>query len=169
MKRFCCLTSWGNHASCISWPDSNLTSLAYMKPSRERRMYSVFRKATDKTRRRLIQSFQWFLQSLIYPLHSGGVVKSVRLNSNNWAGQKKNRYVLMYLCLRKLAGKNCDVQLRFVVAGNTKCVVDEAFGHVKRKLKSMDYQTPAEMMNIVCIRSEINIGLSAPDVAYRLW
>lgn len=115
-----------------------------------------------------ITVFQYCFQSQISPLHSDGMVKSLRLHADICDGQNKNRFVLMYLCWQNLVGLNCDFQLQFMVAGNTKNVVKWAFGHLKRNLKSTNSRTPAEMMKIFSINSEITIGLYAPDVAWPL-
>lgn len=85
----------------------------------------------------------------ITPCHTNNKVKVLKMHAKNYAGQNKNWFMLFYLCWRTVIGNNEEVLMDFIVAGNTRNVVDGAFGHIKRMLKSSDAWNLYKMVKIV--------------------
>lgn len=105
----------------------------------------------------------------ITPKHSSSHLKRLLDHADNFAGQNKNRFLLIYLCWRKLLGWKETVLLRFVVVSHTKTVVDGSFGHVKRKRKTSDTRTPAEMMGVVADSSETSHCVADANIQWKIW
>lgn len=105
----------------------------------------------------------------ITTLHSTRKIKTIKMHADNCAGQNKNRFVLFYLCWLTILGLHDAVHLDFMVAGHTKNVVDGAFGHVKRKLKTNDARTAREMMELVELSSSSTHCIPASFVNWKLW
>lgn len=94
-------------------------------------------------------------------------MKQLLVHANNCAGQNKNRFLLMYLRWRSFVRMNDSIFLSFMLAGHTNNVVDGAFGHIKRKIKTKDDLTPSDMMEIVESSSESSRCVPCQYVAWR--
>lgn len=77
--------------------------------------------------------------------------------------------MLLFLCWRTITGLNKEVSLDFLVAGHTKNVVIEAFGHVKRKLKCKNARTLRKMMRIVKMSSTSPKCIAESLINWILW
>lgn len=64
---------------------------------------------------------------------------------------------------------NEKIGLAFMLAGHSKNVVDESFGHVTRRLKTTDARTPRKIMNVVESSSTSNCHVPSVCVAMKLW
>ena len=58
--------------------------------------------------------------------------KGCILHADNCSGQNKNRSVIGYLAWRCMVGLHEEIQLSFMIAGHTRCLVDGCFGLIKQ-------------------------------------
>ena len=92
-------------------------------------------------------------------------VRSLNLHADNCAGQNKNRFILFYLAWRVGMGLEDEITLHFLIAGHTKTNCDGSFGHIKRKLKSMDVRAPFHMFE--AIRQSAKSNMEVPPTAVK--
>lgn len=94
--------------------------------------------------------------------------KTLRMHADSCSIQSKNKFVLFYLHWLILTRSHNVVTLDFIVTGLTKNVVEGAFEHVKRKLKSSDARTTRKMMKFVELSSTSTRCIAASLVSCRL-
>lgn len=123
----------------------------------------------EKTVNTVVTMLHHCIESEIPSKHSSRPLKRFLFYADNCAGQNKNGFLLVYLCWRTLLGLNETIFLRILVAGHTKNVDDVSFGHVKRKLKTSDTRTTAEMMIIVADSSANLHCMAAANILWRHW
>ena len=75
--------------------------------------------------------------------------KVLHAHCDNCTGQNKNKTVLAYLCWRILVGLEDDIKLSFMIVGHTRCTVDGGFGVVKKKFRSSDTDTAAQLTQMI--------------------
>ena len=92
-------------------------------------------------------------------MRSHGIyARSLNLHADNCAGQTKNRFILFYLALRVAMGFENVTTLDFLMAGHTKKSCDRSFGHIKRKLKSMDVHGTFHMFEAMIQSAKYNMA-----------
>jgi len=96
-------------------------------------------------------------------------IENLTLHCDNCSGQNKNRYVLWYFCWRVIMGLEKSITLYFLVAGHTKNRCDGAFGLVKRKLKTVNVDCPAQMMKVIQESSKSNEVICGSSVKWTDW
>lgn len=123
----------------------------------------------EKNANTVISMLHYAIEVQMVKRHLGSAIKTLRLHADNCAGQNKNRFVLFYLCWRTLMGLNEEVSLYFMVAGHTKNIVDGAFGHIKRHLKSNEARCPSEMMSLIETSSSSTVCVPSARIGWILW
>lgn len=82
-------------------------------------------------------------------LQSHPHAKALHGHCDNCCGQNKNKSVMAYLCWRVLAGLEDDIGLSFMIVGHTRCSVDGGFGLAKKKYRSADCDSPAQLVTTI--------------------
>ena len=82
--------------------------------------------------------------------------KGCVLHADNCAGQNKNRSVIGYLAWRCMTGLHEEIQLSFMVAGHTRCLVDGCFGLIKQKYRKSDCDTLEQLQKVVEESASVN-------------
>ena len=82
--------------------------------------------------------------------------KGCVLHADNCAGQNKNRSVVGYLAWRCMTGLHEEIQLRFMVVGHTRCLVDGCFGLIKQKYRRSDCDTLVQLQSVVEDSASVN-------------
>lgn len=77
--------------------------------------------------------------------------------------------MIMHLFWLTIVGLHDTGTIMFMITGHTKNVVDGAFGHIKRKLKSNDARTSSEIIDIVANSSDSVHGFSSAHVQRAPW
>ena len=98
--------------------------------------------------------------------------KKCCLHTDNCAGQNKNKTMLAYLSWRTIVGLHEDIELSFMVAGHTRCLVDGCFGMVKRKYRRSDCDTISELAQVVnesakCNQAQLVRNQTMRDMAVK--
>ena len=98
--------------------------------------------------------------------------KKCCLHADNCAGQNKNKTMLAYLSWRTIVGLHEDIELSFMVAGHTRCLVDGCFGMVKRKYRRSDCDTISELAQVVnesakCNKAQLVRNQTTRDMAVK--
>lgn len=88
---------------------------------------------------------------------------SLHGHCDNCCGQNKNKSVMAYLCWRIMAGFEEDIKLSFMIVGHTRCSVDGGFGLAKKKYRSADCDSPAQL------ESTIESSATQNKVDYFSW
>jgi hypothetical protein len=81
-------------------------------------------------------------------------VKTLYLQADNCCGQNKNQYLFKFIAWLVVAAPKIGlaletVEVNFGVAGHTKNVCDAAFGLIKRQLRKIQANTPADVSRAV--------------------
>jgi hypothetical protein len=99
-------------------------------------------------------------------------VTKLCLQADNCVGQNKNQYVFKFLGWLVVAAPHLGLPLKqviinFPVAGHTKNLCDSAFGLIKRRLRSAQIFTPADMYRAVLSSTKrTNLPVCASEVRW---
>lgn len=91
------------------------------------------------------------------------------LHADNCAGQNNNRFMLTFLAWKCIVEVKEHVKLCFMVARHTNIFVNDAFGHVKRRLKTTEVITPQKIIGVVRKSSIANVCVPRSEVLWGSW
>lgn len=100
-------------------------------------------------------------------LHTTNRNNTIELHTENYAGQNKNWFVLMYLFWLVFLRHNDEIMLLDMVSVHIKNILDCSSGHIKRLLKMHYVRRSFEMMKNTELSSKITTSVPSIIVFRR--
>ena len=92
-----------------------------------------------------------------FEVHGSGE-KECFCHCDNCGGQNKNKTVMAYFAWRTLTGLHQKINVSFMVAGHTRCLVDGCFGLLKQKFRRSDVFCLQQLEAVVNSSAACNVA-----------